>query len=141
MPQLGESHPRTTTFFVCAPLTVLAQSFNGWEGSRRNEAYRHADHQIRDWAPSQRFDGMAHPTQERLCHRGTHGWKQSLWFVLISGRNNQKKSPGWLVSLVIGDYLAWFGEHLLGTNQGLELLPHREEYLLSMLTLCLDFVS
>ncbi|KAH0670306.1 hypothetical protein KY290_025738 [Solanum tuberosum] len=22
-----------------APLTVLAQSFNGWEGSRRNEAY------------------------------------------------------------------------------------------------------
>lgn len=92
MPQLGESHPRTTTFFVCAPLTVLAQSFNGWEGSRRNEAYRHADHQIRDWAPSQRFDGMAHPTQERLCHRGTHGWKQSLCFVLISGRNKKKKS-------------------------------------------------
>jgi NADH-ubiquinone oxidoreductase chain 4 len=34
--------------------------------------------------------------------------------VLISGRNNKNKSPGWLVSLVIGDYLAWFGEHLLG---------------------------
>jgi len=33
--------------------------------------------------------------------------------VLISGRNNKNKSPGWLVSLVIGDYLAWFGEHLL----------------------------
>ena len=56
---------------------------------------------------------MAHPTQERLCHMGTHGWKQSLWFF-ISGRNNKNKSPGWLVSLVIGDYLAWFGEHLLG---------------------------
>lgn len=26
----------------------------------------------------------------------------------------KRKSPGWLVSLVIGDYLAWFGEHLLG---------------------------
>lgn len=24
------------------------------------------------------------------------------------------ESPGWLVSLVIGDYLAWFGEHFLG---------------------------
>lgn len=34
--------------------------------------------------------------------------------VLISGRNNKNQSPGWLVSLVIGDYLAWFGEHLLG---------------------------
>ena len=34
--------------------------------------------------------------------------------VLISSRNNKNKSPGWLVSLVIGDYLAWFGEHLLG---------------------------
>ena len=34
--------------------------------------------------------------------------------VLISGRNNKNQSPGWLVSLVIGDYLAWFGEHFLG---------------------------
>lgn len=33
--------------------------------------------------------------------------------VFISGRNNKNQSPGWLVSLVIGDYLAWFGEHLL----------------------------
>jgi len=57
---------------------------------------------------------MAQPTQERLCNMGTHGWKQSFLMVLISGRNNQNKSPGWLVSLVIGDYLAWFGEHLLG---------------------------
>lgn len=32
--------------------------------------------------------------------------------VLISGRNNKNQSPGWLVSLVIGDYLAWFGEHV-----------------------------
>lgn len=30
------------------------------------------------------------------------------------GKKKKKKSPGWLVSLVIGDYLAWFGEHLLG---------------------------
>ena len=30
--------------------------------------------------------------------------------VLISGRNNKNQSPAWLVSLVIGDYLAWFGE-------------------------------
>ncbi|KAI5664283.1 hypothetical protein M9H77_23606 [Catharanthus roseus] len=31
---------------VCAPLTVLTQSFNGWKGSSscRSEAYRHADH-------------------------------------------------------------------------------------------------
>lgn len=72
-------------------------------------------------APTTWYDGhsktwrmMAHSTQERLCYRGTHGWKQPLCFVLISGRNNKKKSPGWLVSLVIGDYLAWFGEHLLG---------------------------
>jgi len=41
---------------------------NGWEGSRRSEAYRPADHQIRVKAPSQKLDGMAHPTQERLCH-------------------------------------------------------------------------
>lgn len=34
--------------------------------------------------------------------------------VLISGRNNKNQSPDWLVSLVIGNYLAWFGEHLLG---------------------------
>lgn len=34
--------------------------------------------------------------------------------VFISGRNNKNQSPGWLVSLVIGNYLAWFGEHLLG---------------------------
>lgn len=34
--------------------------------------------------------------------------------VLISGKNNNNQSPGRLVSLVIGDYLAWFGEHLLG---------------------------
>lgn len=56
---------------------------------------------------------MVQPTQERLCYIGTHGGKQSLWFM-ISGRNNKNQSPGWLVSLVIGDYLAWFGEHLLG---------------------------
>jgi NADH-ubiquinone oxidoreductase chain 4 len=30
------------------------------------------------------------------------------------GRNNQNQSAGWLVSLVMEDYLAWFGEHLLG---------------------------
>lgn len=35
-------------------------------------------------------------------------------FDILSGRNNKNKSPGWLVSLVIGDYLAWFGEHFLG---------------------------
>ena len=162
------------------PLPFSLSVCNSWEGSRRSEAYRHADHQIRDWASSQRFDGtaqpkkgrlystrcvpfvrianiprttgrraakswqtgpdadarsekssldqpsapttwydghsktwrmMAHPTQERLCHRGTHGWIESFFF---SGRNNKNQSPGWLVSLVIGDYLAWFGEHLLG---------------------------
>lgn len=38
-------------------------------------------------APTTWYDGhsktwqmMAHPTQKRLCHMGTHGWKQSLWF-------------------------------------------------------------
>src|SRR5262249_12714511 len=95
------------------PLPFSLSVCKGWGGSRRSEAYRRADHQIRNWAPSQQFDGMVQPTQERLCHMGTRGWKQSLWF-LISGRNNKNQSPGWLVSLVIGDYLAWFGEHLLG---------------------------
>ncbi|WVY93510.1 hypothetical protein V8G54_032598 [Vigna mungo] len=78
---------------ILRPLPFSLSLCNGWGGSRRSEAYRHADHQIRDWAPSQRFDGMAHPR------------------ALM---NNKNQSPGWLVSLVIGDYLAWFGEHLLG---------------------------
>lgn len=79
LPQLGKSHPRATTLFVRPfPLPFSLSVFNGWGGSRRSEAYHHADYQIR--APSQRFDGMAQPTQERLCHMGTHGWKQSLWF-------------------------------------------------------------
>jgi len=56
----------------------------------------------------------AHPTQERLCHMGTLGWKQSLWFLYPVRIIRKNQSPGWLVSLVIGDYLAWFGEHLLG---------------------------
>lgn len=43
-----------------------------------------------------------------------NSWLETILMVLISGRNNKKKSPGWLVSLVIGDSLAWFGEHLLG---------------------------
>ena len=34
--------------------------------------------------------------------------------ALISGRNNKNQSLGWLVSLVIGDYLAWFKEALVG---------------------------
>ncbi|KAI5671643.1 hypothetical protein M9H77_12007 [Catharanthus roseus] len=77
---------------VRVPFTVLAQSFNGWEGSHscRNKAYRHADYQIGDWAPSQRFYGMSQPTQDCLCHRGTHGGKLSLWFVLISGSYNKE---------------------------------------------------
>ncbi|CAI8607171.1 unnamed protein product [Vicia faba] len=41
-------------------------------------------------------DLMEWPTQERLCNMGTHGWKQSFLMVLISGRNNQNKSPGCL---------------------------------------------
>jgi len=50
LPQLGESHPRATTFFV-RPLPFSLSVCNGWGGSRRSEAYRRADHQIRDWAP------------------------------------------------------------------------------------------
>ncbi|VAI46138.1 unnamed protein product [Triticum turgidum subsp. durum] len=56
----------------------------------------------------------AHPTQERLSHMGTLGWKQSLWFLYPVRIIRKNQSPGWLVSLVIGDYLAWFEEHLLG---------------------------
>lgn len=41
-----------------------------------------------------------------------NSWLETILRVLISGRNNKSQSPGWLVSLVIGDYLAWFGEHL-----------------------------
>ena len=161
MPQLGESHPRATTLFV-RPLPFSLSVCNSWEGSRRSEAYRHADHQIRDWAsshlmerpspknegystrcvpfvrianiprttgrratkswqtgpdagarsekssldqpsaPTTWYDGhsktwrmMAHPTQERLCHRGTHGWKQSLWFLYPVGIIRMKVQVGW----------------------------------------------
>jgi len=41
---------------------------NGWETCLRSEAYCHADHQIRDWAPSQIFDGMAQPNKGRLTY-------------------------------------------------------------------------
>lgn len=43
-----------------------------------------------------------------------NGGLETILMILISGKNNKNQSPGWLVSLVIGDYLAWFGEHLLG---------------------------
>ncbi|KAL2334850.1 hypothetical protein Fmac_016063 [Flemingia macrophylla] len=46
---------------ILRPLPFSLSLCNGWGGSRRSEAYRHADHKIRDWAPSQRLDGMAHP--------------------------------------------------------------------------------
>ena len=56
-------------------------------------------------------DGPPHP---RALMSYGNSWLETILMVLISGRNNKNKSPGWLVSLVIGDYLAWFGEHLLG---------------------------
>ncbi|KAI4978392.1 hypothetical protein ZWY2020_047908, partial [Hordeum vulgare] len=40
--------------------------------------------------------------------------KQSLWYLYLVRVIRKNQSPGWFVSLVIGDYLAWFGEHLLG---------------------------
>lgn len=43
-----------------------------------------------------------------------NSWLETILMILISGKNKKNQSPGWLVSLVIGDYLAWFGEHLLG---------------------------
>lgn len=59
------------------------------------------------------------------CHMGTHGTilPSGVGIIIID-------SPGWLVSLVMGDYLAWFGEHLLsstisefpGTGRHAELL-------------------
>lgn len=93
------------------PLPFSLSVCNGWGGSRRSEVYRHANHQIRDWAPSQRFDGMAHPI---ALMSYVNSWLETILMVLISGKNNNNQSPGRLVSLVIGDYLAWFGEHLLG---------------------------
>ncbi|CAI8601078.1 unnamed protein product [Vicia faba] len=47
-------------------------------------------------------DLMEWPTQERLCNMGTHGWKQSFLMVLISGRNNQNKSPDFFVAKCYG---------------------------------------
>lgn len=43
-------------------------------------------------------------------------WLETGLMVLISYPVGiiRMESPGWLVSLVIGDYLAWFGEHFLG---------------------------
>jgi len=35
--------------------------------------------------------------------------RNNLCGFFISGRNYKNQSPGWLVSLLIGDYLAWFG--------------------------------
>ncbi|KAK4278521.1 hypothetical protein QN277_016357 [Acacia crassicarpa] len=57
---------------------------------------------------------MAQPTQECLCHMGNSWLVETILMVLISGMNKKNQSPSWLVSLVIRDYLAWFGEHLLG---------------------------
>ncbi|KAK7267798.1 hypothetical protein RIF29_20477 [Crotalaria pallida] len=61
---------------------------NDWEGSRRSKAYRHADHQILDWAPFQIFDGIAQTNLESLSNMGSHGLKQSLlaWscYLLLS---------------------------------------------------------
>ena len=36
---------------------------------------------------------------------------EMILMVLISGRNNKNQSPGWLVRLVIRDYLAIFGKY------------------------------
>jgi hypothetical protein len=54
--------PRNDILCVCAP--YRSRSVFATAGEAVVEAkpiYRHADHKIRDWAPSQRFDGMAHP--------------------------------------------------------------------------------
>lgn len=56
-------------------------------------------------------DGPPHSRALMSC--GKAGKNPYLWFGYIEhGRNNKNQSPGWLVSLVIGDYLARFGEHL-----------------------------
>ena len=61
-------------------------------------------------------DLMEWPSPPKSAYVMSYGnsWLETILMVLISGRNNKNQSPGWLVSLVIGDYLAWFGEHLLG---------------------------
>lgn len=77
------------------------------------------------WSQSCRTnDDCGNATGGRLCHMKTHGWKQSLWFGYVKqnpnhGRNSNRNnkwhnniSSGWLVGLVIGDYLARSGEHL-----------------------------
>ncbi|ESQ43400.1 hypothetical protein EUTSA_v10015949mg, partial [Eutrema salsugineum] len=92
------------------PLPFSLSVCNGWGGSRRSEVYRHANHQIRDWAPSQRFDGMAYPIALMSYE---NSWLETILMVLISGRNNKNQSPGRLVSLVIGDYLACLNAELL----------------------------
>ena len=41
-----------------------------------------------------------------------------VWIRQIRNNKKNNKSPGWSVSLVIGDYPARFGEHLFTTIQG-----------------------
>ena len=93
---------------LCASLPFSFSVYNGWGGSRRSEAYRRADHQIRNWALLKDLK-EAHP---RALMSYGNSWLETI--LMGFGRNNKNQSPGWLVSLVIGDYLAWFGEHLLG---------------------------
>ncbi|CDY45481.1 BnaCnng12400D [Brassica napus] len=63
-----------------------------FRGSRRSEVYRHAiPSNTRLGAPSQRFDGMAHPIA--LMSYG-NSWLETILMVLISGRNNKNQSPG-----------------------------------------------
>ena len=57
------------------------------------------------------FNGVGHIPLSRYCGSGVITHKS---FRNESGRDDKNQRPGWLVSLVIGDYLAWFGEHLLG---------------------------
>jgi hypothetical protein len=63
---------------------------------------------LKDWMEWPSPPKSAYVIGELMAGNNPYG------FDILSGRNNKNQSPGWLVSLVIGDYLAWFGEHFLG---------------------------
>lgn len=97
------------------PRTTGRRAKMNWQTGRRCQILkvesRSANHVVRRALKDLANDGPLHP---RALMSYGNSWLETILLLLISGKKKKNQSPGWLVSLVIGDYLAWFGEHLLG---------------------------